>query len=383
MMSKILIGGALVASATGELLRVPLTKHEKSFEEVVTSIQTRSKLLKALKSDGHDEPIHNFEDTSYTGTIYVGTPGQKSEVVFDTGSSNLWVPNKQPTNGTKSLYDHTSSSTYVANGTKFDIQYGSGPVSGYLSEDTVKWGDLSLEKFTLAEVNDVSGLGTMYTGTPMDGILGLAFSTIAEDNLVAPIEALAKTGELSAQSFAFYLGSGTTSELVFGGVDSDHYTGDFTYVPLESETYWQVHLSKLMLGSTQIKSYFTQTSHAIVDSGTSLLAGPSSDVKKIASAIGGEVSQGVIFAECSKVSSMDDLTFYLGTEGTPFSIKMSDAILQKSGNTCVLGISESGESLWILGDVFMRVWYTTFDYTNKQIGFAQSTASKRSDVVVV
>ena len=32
-------------------------------------------------------------------------------------------------------------------------------------------------------------------------------------------------------------------ELVLGGTDPKHYFGNFTYVPLTSETYWEFHMN--------------------------------------------------------------------------------------------------------------------------------------------
>lgn len=37
--------------------------------------------------------------------------------------------------GLHQKYDHTKSSTYKVNGTKFSLQYGSGATSGFFSDD--------------------------------------------------------------------------------------------------------------------------------------------------------------------------------------------------------------------------------------------------------
>ena len=370
--------------------RVTLNKREKTLDEWKTHLTARNQRLTAM-APGHNEPIHDFQDASYTGSIMAGTPGTMEEVVFDTGSSNLWVPNVNPEGCHKHIYDHTKSSTYKANGTEFKIAYGSGPVSGHFSEDTFSWAGLTLKEYTFAEVDDLSGLGQVYAGTPMDGILGLAFSPLSTGGVPVPIDALMSQGQLAEATFAFYLGGGSNgvkSELLFGGVDDKHYTGDFTYVNLNAETYWQVKMKDLKVGGNSVYGMF-QTENAIVDSGTSLLAGPKKDVEAMMEKIGAQLipQQGLYIVSCSQMSAAPKVTFTLGggmgplAPGTDFDLSVEDMVLQKQGDECLLGVQESPAPLWILGDVFMRKYYVQFDYAKNRMGFAKSVDSAELPIV--
>ena len=129
--------------------------------------------------------ISDYQNAEYYGSIAVGTPAQTFTVIFDTGSSNLWIPSKTCTGcGSHNLYNDAASSTYIANGSVFNIQYGSGPVAGILSTDNVNVGGLTVLKQTFAEVNDVSGLGLAYSIGKFDGILGiLVLFCVLDDRL--------------------------------------------------------------------------------------------------------------------------------------------------------------------------------------------------------
>jgi cathepsin D len=100
----------------------------------------------------------------------------------------------------------------------------------------------------------------------------------------------------------------STGELIIGGTDPAHYTGDLTYVPLTSETYWEITMDKLSIGGTT-----SPTTRAVLDSGTSLLAGPTADVEAIVKAIGAKpLTKGEYTVDCSKVDSLPDLEVVIG-----------------------------------------------------------------------
>jgi hypothetical protein len=124
--------------------------HKLSDEEFVSrwtdSILQRRKLLRSSNNNdihkGESESIKDYANAQYYGAIHIGTPSQTFQVIFDTGSSNLWVPQINCIHcgntffGTKkSKFNHNISSSYIEDGTDFEIMYGSGSVSGYFSKD--------------------------------------------------------------------------------------------------------------------------------------------------------------------------------------------------------------------------------------------------------
>jgi len=221
----------------------------------------------------------------------------------------------------------------------------------------------------------LTGLGESWCAGNFDGICGMAFSALS-DGLPPPMGAIVKSG-LSENVFAFYLGHEEAGELVIGGVDRSHYSGDFITVPLVSDSYWQVALTGIQVGSQAITPSVTS---AIIDSGTSLLVGPTADVSPILDLLGAQQYHGNWLYNCSTPAS---IKFELG--GSQFALSASDIALEREGDTCVLGIQGSDDvgPLWILGDVFMRRYYVKFDWCGSQVGIAEARKTALATDLVV
>lgn len=321
-------------------------------------------------------PIHDYSNAQYYGPITVGTPAQTFQVVFDTGSSNLWVPSSScPFTSCffHAKFDESKSSTYAKNGTTFAIQYGSGPVSGYLSKDTVGFGGVNVENQVFAEITNATGLGAAFLAGKFDGILGLGWSSISVDGIPTVFNNAVSQGLIQDNSFAFYLSktTGVDGELTLGGYDQSKFSGSLTWIPLISKTYWEVALTAMTLGGKSV----TSSVKAVVDSGTSIMAGPTADVKALAALVGASpypLNPAEYTIDCSKISSVPDITINLS--GNMYTLSGSDYIID-AGGICLFGftgidIPAPNGPLWILGDVFMRKYYTVFDYANARVGTA-------------
>jgi hypothetical protein len=317
--------------------------------------------------------INDYENSQYYGQITIGAPEQKFNVIFDTGSADLWVASSNCDSScgrTHAKYDSSKSKTYVANGTVFDIEYGSGPVSGYDSNDRVGLGGLVVTNQVFAEVTDASGLGAAYKLGKFDGILGMAFSSISVNKNPTIFEAAFNQGLVSSKQFAFYLGNSEddAGELVLGGYDTTHFTGELTWVNLIAETYWEIKLDKLVVDTT---TYAKDGAKAIIDTGTSLLTGPSEIVKSLAAQVGAKsLSNGEYMVSCR--ADLPDFDFII--DGKTYTLTSTDYLIP-DGDVCILGImgldvpAPSGP-LWILGDIFIRKYYTVFDEANNRVGLA-------------
>ncbi|XP_037923712.1 lysosomal aspartic protease-like [Hermetia illucens] len=360
-MKSLLITFSVIAVVSSNLVSINLLRKAKS---------------KPVSDTGRTEDLSNGADVVYYGEISIGTPPQNFVVIFDTGSSNLWVPSaKCSACNVANQYDSSASSTYKPNGESFSILYGSGSTNGFLSTDTVEISGMKISNQTFAEATTLS---SNFQGQVFDGLLGLGYGDISsDDNVPNVLYNLYKQGLIPAPIFSFYLNRNEDDktlggEIIFGGSHQKYYTGSFTYVPVikPEQGYWQFKMTGVQVDGYEFCSRGCDT---IADSGTSYIVGPADQIESIYEIIG---YTGYI--DCSEIDSLKPISFKIGRR--LFTLEAKDYVLNDGNNNCALGLdvfsSWEGGPEWILGDVFIGKYYTEFDMKNKRVGFA--TAKKVS-----
>ncbi|KAJ3008864.1 hypothetical protein HKX48_008309 [Thoreauomyces humboldtii] len=356
--------------------RVPhiLSATAKKFGGRVPQAISKAASLKAAASTG-TEPLANVGNEEFYGPATIG--GQTLQMLYDTGSSDVWVPDASKSSlPGKNKYSPSKSSTYKKIGDAFNIQYGSGSAVGTTASDTVTVGGITVK----AQVfGDVTSEGTNPQASDFDGILGMGFTTIASDKSTTFFENAVSQGAVATPEFGFFLASEATgSELTLGGADTTKFTGEVTYVPIDQPGYWQFGLKDIAYGG---KSVSPSLKEAIADTGTSLVVGPSADVTAINKLIGATLNsqEGVYTIDCSKRTTLKDITFPL--DGITLSLTAAEYILDDGQGGCISTFAPlDGLPVWILGDTVLRKYYSIYNlgdvssnYSGAKIGFALST----------
>ncbi|KAJ3305786.1 hypothetical protein HDV03_000895 [Kappamyces sp. JEL0829] len=351
----------------------------------ISTAHTMSKYIQPGDGERSDTPLTNVVNFLYTCNVTVGN-GQVLSLDLDTGSSDTWVRGKgcSSTDGScdpdLQYVDATDASLKRIAGKTYSVQYGSGSVKGDIYNAPVAIGGLT--------AHYPIGISTEETGFSEGGITGLVgmgynsisqiASSVGSGTNANFFDSLGFTG--SQNQFSFYLGNYPAGgELTLGGVNPARYTGAMTYVPLNSETYFQFSLSgwtyKAGANSGNVGGSFFGN-NGIADTGSTLLLFNSA---KVADAVNAGLGAGKYNStlgaypiDCAKAST--GAPFVLNYNSVSFSIPASIYVLDNGDGTCVSGISQFTQfgAPTIFGDTFLRAYYTVFDKANKRLGFAKA-----------
>ncbi|CAL8304557.1 unnamed protein product [Lota lota] len=316
------------------------------------------------------EQMTNDADLAYYGVISIGTPPQSFKVVFDSGSSNLWVPSVYCSSAACNNHDKfvpSASSTFRNNGQALSIRYGTGSMTGFLGYDTVTIAGAAV-------LNQIFGLSQSEAPfmqyMKADGILGLAYPRLSASGATPVFDNMMKQGLVTQDMFSVYLSKNSAqgSVVTFGGVDPNHYYGSISWIPLSNELYWQITVDSVTINGQVVAC--NGGCQAIVDTGTSLIVGPNSDIASINSAVGATSSNGDFVVNCNSIYQMPAVVFHIS--GQEFTIPASAYVRQSQYYGCRTGIGNGGSDLWILGDVFIRQYYSIFSRAQNMVGLAMA-----------
>ncbi|VVA93720.1 unnamed protein product [Arabis nemorensis] len=284
------------------------SKQEEALRSTLKEFRSQNNL--GDSADADIVSLKNYLDAQYYGEIGIGTPPQKFTVIFDTGSSNLWVPSGKCFFSLSCFfhakYKSSRSKTYKKSGKSAAIHYGSGSISGFFSYDAVTVGDLVVKDQEFIEATKEPGLTFLLA--KFDGLLGLGFQEISVGNATPVWYNMLEQGLIKVPVFSFWLirdpESEEGGEIVFGGVDPKHFIGEHTYVPVTQRGYWQFDMGEVLIDG-ESTGYCGSGCSAIADSGTSLLAGPTTVIAMINKAIG---ASGVASQQCKTIVDQYGLT---------------------------------------------------------------------------
>lgn len=283
-------------------------------------------------------------------------------MVFDTGSSDLWVVADNCITESACAghrrFTRSSSETLTTSNQEFRVTYGTGSVSGTLGYDTVTISGMKLSKLPFAEASTISSEFAM---SPFDGILGLGFSSISSSGQQTPIQNMIANNVLDEPLFAMYT-TKQGAEIDFGGIDKTRIKGgDIVYNKVIEKGYWSIKMEEFSVNDENIGDERI----AVVDSGTTLIIAPAEDAEAVHNQIPGAVQLGdsTYSVPCSAKDT--DLKVHFTFNGKSLVLEASDFIMSPidtNKEMCLSGIAgedfNNDSPTWVLGDVFFRKYYT-------------------------
>jgi len=329
----------------------------------------------------------------YYGAISIGTPAQKFELLFDTSSTDFWVPSSECTDNAcqlhKSKYYSSRSSSYVAVGKNYSLNSIDYALSGYLSKDLVRFTGIDVRNQFFGEM--VKGFGDEFRKDLLDGVVGMSFDGKGADGSDTLLANMYNQGLLPNKVFSFWMQKTSVEhqngvgkgELFLGGSDSDYFTSQMVHVPLieQSTRPWEFKVDSLRLGLNYVTRICTNGCQASINTGTMDIWGPKEDIYDILNALDAMPnSDGSYQYKCGFLHLMPDVIFKI--QGKDYTFAPEDYSWKKPGfnpvfpdciaNFKVLEDQPETNDRWVFGTTFIRKYYTEFDADRQRIGFADS-----------
>ncbi|CAE7379338.1 PGA, partial [Symbiodinium pilosum] len=335
-------------------------------------------------------------------------------VVFDTGSTNIWVSSVLCTKGPcanpdRNRYDRSLSRTYAPGpGGTLQIEFGTGRITGPEAMDDFHIGPFSVYNQTFGMIE--SEEGRVFEEVPVEGILGLAFPAMAAHGIRPFVDGIIENKAIGRNEFAFYFSPDDPAgnAVFWGGVDRSFYRGEIEYFPVVQPYYWAIELVDFKIGDDSLLHLLqedeapdlghesglghkrhhqkgteeTQMFKAIVDTGTTFFTAQGRLFK--------EVMKRLAAAPCRSLTneSHPAITYTLrNTAGQRRDFVISNKQYMLSSQEgddpecspafMLIEVPRAHGPGMVLGEVFLRIYFSVFDrgsgnVDEARIGFARA-----------
>lgn len=270
-------------------------------------------------------PLKNYKNTQFVGTIAIGNPSQEIPVIFDTGSGNLWVTSslcKAYACSTHQSYSRAKSTNFKKLGLGVQVTFGTGTVQGEINQDQFTLGNLLIPIQKFGEILDESG--DVFAAGKFSGILGLAYPSMAAYGVTPVFDSIINDKLLKNNIMTFYYSynENTDGQITLGYIDPLKFSGDIKYYPVTDKFYWAIKLDDIKYNGKSLGLCAKTGCTAVVDTGTTLITGPTADLRVLLKAIPVE-------NDCRNYAIAGKLTFVFG--GDEYSMNPDEYIVKSRG----------------------------------------------------
>ncbi|KAH7926411.1 acid protease [Leucogyrophana mollusca] len=372
--------------------KAQVTRNESEWAEWAKSqrdaVMAKYSPQRKKRSTGVNLIVNQGLDSSFYGSVAVGTPPVAFDVILDTGSADLWIADTHcdSTCAGTGNFDPSKSSSFQNLSKVFDVTYGSGEAMGTLGQDVVQMAGFSVQK---QQFGAVTATSSNFLQNPVTGLIGLAWQSLAASGAMPFWQALASGGYWDSPLMGFqltrFLNDSSAGNLEPGGslsmgfVNESLYTGtiDYQNIPNGQASYWLQAITALTVQGKSISLPSGAASYAAIDTGTTLVAGPSSGIQAIYAQIPGSHPGSGQWEGFYSYPCNADVVVEISFGGPSWSISPADFQFTATGPSstdCYGAFYEiptaEGSPPWIVGDTFLKNVYSVFRYDPPSVGFA-------------